>query len=196
MVKNFRRILIGLVLASGVWGCAARDDVIVLDNRLYTLQRQIQQVRDDTEGMKKQLTSRTEQLEKKIDSAQQPLLENQASSLNELEGIKGRLQTLQGRMESLEFSQKKDTAPRAALETLSKELKELQARVQRLEQPGAPPAKAEKTAEPAKESKEDRTEEKGAEKAKPPSGEELFQQGRTAQKRRIMKRLKKNITSI
>jgi len=175
-----------------IWGCAARDDVIVLDNRLYTMQRQIQQVQEDTDRLKKQLAGRTEQLEKKMEAAQRPLLENQASSLNEIEGLKARLQTLQGRLESLEFSQKKEAVPRAALDTLAKDIKDLQSRVQRLEQPAAPTpplasAKTEKEAEPvreAKETKEERAEEKGPEKAKPPTPDELLQQARTASKKK------------
>ncbi len=84
-----------------------------------------------------------------MESAQQPLLENQANSLNEMETSKARLQAVQGRLESHgAFAQKKRPPPGPPWISLTKDLKEVQLRLQRLEQPAfrlLPAAKRKRT---------------------------------------------------
>ena len=122
-MKTIGYALVGLWTLALFGGCAPRDDVVVLENRMYTQQRQIQQFKEELGLYKNQLNARAEQIEKKVERAQQPLLENQANSLSEIETVKSRLQAVQGRLEAMEYLQKKETNVREALDSLTKELK-------------------------------------------------------------------------
>jgi len=165
----YRLMWIGL-LSLVLTGCAARDDIIILANRTSTLERNLFQLRDSNEETKtafqetkSALSRRLEQSEKKIDSQLQPVLQNQANSTIQFESLKAEIQILQGRIEVLEHSQKKERAQ--LTESLSKDLKDLQARLQLLEKPPPPPpppptpidsgAKPEKAKEITREAKED-----------------------------------------
>ena len=106
--------LVGLWVLALMGGCASREDTVVLENRLYNQQRQIQQFKEEMGLFKNQLNARAAQIEKKMESAQQPLLENQANSLSEIETVKSRLQAVQGRLEAMEHFQKKETTARDA----------------------------------------------------------------------------------
>ena len=103
--------LVGLGVLTLMGGCASRDDVVVMENRQYNQQRQMQQFKEEMALYKNQLNARAAQIEKKMESAQQPLLENQANSLSEIETVKSRLQAVQGRLEAMEHLQKKETQP-------------------------------------------------------------------------------------
>jgi len=127
----------GVVLFLILAGCAARDDVIILANRTSSLERTLFQVRDTQEENKNALSKEIAQSEKKIESQLQPILQNQANTLSQQEALRVQIQFLQGRIEALEYNQKKDQSH--LNESLSKDMKELQARLQRLEKPPAPP---------------------------------------------------------
>jgi tol-pal system protein YbgF len=151
-------------------GCATREDVIILDKRTSSLERNLSQIRDANEETKTKLSRRIEQSEKKMDSQLNPVLQNQADSGVQQEALKEQIQILQGRIESLEHNQKKEQTQLG--DTLSKDLKDLQARVQRLEKPSpSPPSsdtvpKPEKGKEITKESKEESKEPKEPAKEK------------------------------
>jgi tol-pal system protein YbgF len=157
-VKIINRVLavaLFLVLA----GCAARDDIVILANRTSTLERILYQVRDTQEENKNALSKEMAQTEKKIESQLQPILQNQANTLAQQEALKVQIQFLQGRIEALENNQKKDQS--RLNETLTKEMQDLQTRLQRLEKPPTPPSPptdsgptVEKTKEVAQEGKE------------------------------------------
>lgn len=195
-MKTVRYALVGLWMLVLMGGCASREDTIVLENRLYTQQRQTQQFKEELGLLKNQLNTRADQIEKKMESGRQPLLENQASSLNEIETLKSRLQVVQGRLEALEYSQKKETNARTTLDSLTKDLKEVQQRLQRLEQSAssgvvaaAEAAKAEQSKETVKEPKVERKEEK--EKARPASPEDLFEEAGEAYKQKHFEEARK-----
>lgn len=135
-MKKLTRFIFFL-LAVFLGGCATREDVLILDNRTASLEQQLWILRDSMEGMKKTLPRRIEQAEKKIDSTLQPVHQNQANTLAQIEELKTQIQALQGRLEAFEYSQKKEQ--NRLSESLVKDLKELQNRVQRLEQPPLPP---------------------------------------------------------
>ncbi len=150
-------------------GCAARDDIVILANRTSSLERNLYQLRETNEESTKNLSKHIEQTEKKLGSQLQPILQNQADSTVQFEALKNQIQTLQGRIEVLEHSQKNEQI--TISETLSKELKDLQARLQRLEKLPAPPppppppsatpdqgSKPEKAKEISREGKEDQKE--------------------------------------
>jgi len=148
-------------------GCATREDIIILANRTSSLERNLYQFRDSNEETTTKLSRRIEQTEKKMDSLLQPVLQNQADSTIQFESLKAQIQFLQGRIEALEHSQKKEQAQLS--ESLSKDLKDLQARLQRLEKPPPPSpptsttptepgSKPEKAKEITREAKEDQKE--------------------------------------
>ncbi len=118
-------------------GCAGRDDVMILDSRTASLERQLNALKESNEGMNATLSRRIEQAEKKMDSSLQPVHQNQADMTAQVEALKVKIQSLQGRIEAFEYNQKKDQ--NRLSESLVKELKELQARLQRLEHPPTPP---------------------------------------------------------
>ena len=141
-------------------GCAARDDIVILANRTSTLERNLFQVRDAQEENKNALTKKMDQNEKKIESQIQPILQNQANTTAQQEALKVQIQILQGRIEALEHNQKKEQLHLS--DSVTKEMKDLQARLQRLEKPPAPPpppadsgTKPEKSKEVTQESKEE-----------------------------------------
>jgi len=182
-MKIINRVL-GVVLFLVLAGCAARDDIIILANRTSSLERTLSQVRDTQEENKNALSKEIAQNEKKIESQLQPILQNQANSLSQQESLRVQIQLLQGRIETLENSQKKDQV--RLNESITKDLKDLQARLQRLEKPPAPPsppvdtgtATPEKAKDVAQESKEGPKEAKEAGKAKEPgktSPDETFE---------------------
>jgi tol-pal system protein YbgF len=146
-------------------GCAARDDIIILANRTTSLERNLSQIKDSQEESKTALSNKMEQTEKKVDSQLQPLLQNQANSVAQQEALKVQIQILQGRIEALEHNQKKEQS--YLTESVAKEMKDLQARLQRLEKPPPPPppaesgtTKPEKPKEAFQESKEEQKESK------------------------------------
>jgi tol-pal system protein YbgF len=151
-------------------GCATREDVLILDKRTSSLERNLSQIRDANEETKTKLSRRIEQSEKKIDSQLNPVLQNQADSGVQQEALKAQIQVLQGRIEALEHNQKKEQTQLG--DSLSKDLKDLQARVQRLEKPSPPPqppepgSKPEKAKEITRESKEESKEAKEPTKEK------------------------------
>jgi tol-pal system protein YbgF len=158
-------------------GCAARDDIIILANRTTALERNLIQVRDAQEENKNALSKKIDQTEKKVESQIQPILQNQANTSSQQEALKVQIQILQGRIEALEHNQKKDQSQLS--ESVTKEIKDLQARLQRLEKPPAPPtpptetaAKPEKPKEVIQEPKEEQKETKETTKAKP---EDIFE---------------------
>ncbi|MBI4764243.1 MAG: hypothetical protein HY787_06535 [Deltaproteobacteria bacterium] len=181
--------LLGVILFMVMAGCAARDDIVILANRTTTLERTLFQVRDAQEENKNALTRRLEQTERKIESQTQPILQNQANATAQQEALKVQIQILQGRIEALENNQKKDQLHLKEQSHLSdsvtKEMKDLQARLLRLEKPPTPPppaadsgAKPEKSKEGAPDSKETPTEAKETDKAKETvklSPEEIFE---------------------
>ncbi|MBA4393848.1 MAG: hypothetical protein C0407_09880, partial [Desulfobacca sp.] len=136
MKKINRFIFLSLAVILG--GCASREDVLILDNRTSSLEQQLWIIKDSTEGTKTTLSRRIEQAEKKMDSTLQPVHQNQANTMAQIEDLKTQIQALQGRIEAFEYSQKKEQ--NRLSESLVKDLKELQNRVQRLEQP-PPPSK-------------------------------------------------------
>lgn len=164
-------------------GCAARDDIVILANRTSTLERTLFQVRDAQEENKSALTKKMDQNEKKIDSQIQPILQNQANTATQQDALKVQIQILQGRIEALEYNQKKEQLHIS--DSVTKEIKDLQARVQRLEKPPTPPpppvdsgTKPEKSKEVTQESKEEQKEAKETDKGKEPakvSSEEIFE---------------------
>ncbi len=138
-IKNW--ILVGflfLVLS----GCATREDVIILANRTSSLERTLVQVRDSQEENKAALSKKIDQTEKKLDSQFQPILQNQADATVQGESLRTQIETLQGRIEALEHNQKKEQMYLS--DSLAKEMKDLQARLQRLEKPpvASPPVYA------------------------------------------------------
>ncbi len=151
-------------------GCATREDIIILANRTSSLERNLYQFRDSNEETTTKLSRRIEQTEKKTDSQLQPVLQNQADSTIQFESLKAQIQILQGRIEALEHSQKKEQAQLS--ESLPKDLKDLQDRLQRLEKmppplpppptppvpPTEPGSKPEKAKEITRDSKEDQKE--------------------------------------
>ena len=164
-IKN--RILVGFLLMV-LSGCATREDIIILANRTSSLERTLAQVRDSQEESKAALSKRMDQTEKRLDSQFQPILQNQADSTVQVESLKTQIQTLQGRIEAQEYSQKKEQMHLS--DSLAKEVKDLQVRLQRLEKPAPPPAslppttptdsgaKPEKAKEITRETKEDQKE--------------------------------------
>ena len=129
--------LVGVSLFLFLIGCAGRDDVMILDSRASSLERQLNALRDSNEGLKATLSRRIEQAEKKMDSSLPPIHQNQADITAQIEALKTKIQTLQGRIEAFEYNQKRDQ--NRLSESLVKELKEFQARLQRLEHPPTPP---------------------------------------------------------
>jgi tol-pal system protein YbgF len=184
----------GIVLFMVLAGCAAREDIIILANRTSTLERNITQARDAQEENKNALSKKIDQTEKKIDSQIQPILQNQANTSSQQEALKVQIQTLQGRIEALEHNQKKDQLQLS--ESAAKEIKDLQARLQRLEKPPAlpppPPAesatKPEKPKEGAQETKEEQKEGKETVKVKP---EEIFEAAQGLLKKQAYESAKK-----
>lgn len=167
-------------------GCATRDDAVILDRRTTALERNHYQLRDSTEDLKAGLSRRIDQVEKKMEAVVEPVQQNQANTTAQMETLKTRIQELQGRLETMEHSQKKEQVRLS--ESLAKDLKDIQARLQRLEQAPAPPAeaaiKAEKTKEPVKEAKEEPREEKepAKEKAKT-TPEDLYEEAKALSKK-------------
>jgi len=170
-VKGFK--VICLIAIVGMFtGCAAREDIIILANRTQALERNLNQLRDKTEDNQAALTQKMDQMEKRIGSQLQPVLRNQAEAASQVEALKVQLQSLQGRIEVLEHNQEKGRTQ--LTEAWNKEIKDLQARLQKMEKaaeavPPPPPLegapKAEKFKEPAKEAKEEPRETKEATKA-------------------------------
>jgi len=111
--------------------------VLILDNRTSSQEHQLAVLRESTENMRTTLSRRIEQAEKKMDAAIQPVHQNQANTLTQFEDLKIQIQDLQGRLEALEYSQKREQ--NRLSEALVKDLKEMQTRLQRLEQPPPPP---------------------------------------------------------
>ena len=175
--------LFGVILFMVMAGCAARDDIVILANRTSTLERTLFQVRDAQEENKSALTKKMDQNEKKIESQIQPILQNQANTAAQQDALKVQIQILQGRIEALEYNQKKEQLHIS--DSVTKEIKDLQARVQRLEKPPTPPpppvdsgTKPEKSKEVTQESKEEQKEAKETDKVKEPvkvSSEEIFE---------------------
>jgi tol-pal system protein YbgF len=164
-------------------GCAAREDIVILANRTSTLERSLLQVRDTQEENKNLLNKRLEQNEKRLEAQIQPILQNQANTTVQQEALKVQIQILQGRIEALEYNQKKEQSnlkeQGQLSDSVTKELKDLQARLQRLEKPPAqppPPAdsgsKPEKSKEVTQEAKEEPKEAKETGKV---SSEEIFE---------------------
>ncbi len=118
-------------------GCATREDAIILANRTSSLERSLAQVRDSQEENKAVLSKKIDQTERKLDSQFQPILQNQADATVQGESIRSQIETLQGRIEALEHNQKKEQTYLS--DSLAKEMKDLQARLQRLEKPSPPP---------------------------------------------------------
>jgi tol-pal system protein YbgF len=169
--------LFGIILFMVMAGCAARDDIVILANRTSTLERSLLQVRDTQEENKNALTKRMDQNEKKLESQIQPILQNQANSTVQQDALKVQIQILQGRIEALEYNQKKEQVHLS--DSVNKELKDLQARLQRLEKPPPPPpspadsgTKPEKSKEVTQEAKEEPKEAKETGKV---SSEEIFE---------------------
>jgi tol-pal system protein YbgF len=181
--KNLLWGMVGIFIF--LTGCAARDDIIILANRTASLERSVYQIRDSQEENKIALTKKVDQTEKKVDSQLQPLLQNQANTSAQLEALKVQIQGLQGRIETLEHNQKKEQGN--LNESVAKELKDLQARLQRLEKPPPPPnvpaaaetgIKPEKPKEAFQEPKEEPKEPKVPSKEKEPakaSPEDIFE---------------------
>ncbi len=133
----FSRLTI-VLLVFFLIGCAAsREDVLTLDNRTYSLERQINAIRDSNEKRNTTLSRRIDQAEKKIESTLQPVHQNQADMTAQVESLRTQIQDLQGRVDAFEYKQKKEE--NRLSESLVKELKEIQARLQRLERPPTPP---------------------------------------------------------
>jgi tol-pal system protein YbgF len=170
-------------------GCATRDDAVILDRRTTALERNHYQLRDSTEDLKAGLSRRIDQVEKKMEAVVEPVQQNQANTTAQMETLKTRIQELQGRLETMDHSQKKEQARLS--ESLAKDLKDIQTRLQRLEQPPAPPApsaeaavKAEKTKEPVKEAKEEAREEKEPAKERAKTApEDLYEEARAFSKK-------------
>lgn len=165
-MKRYKRFCL-IALAGMLSACAAREDIIILANRTQALERNLYQLRDKTEENQVALNHRMEQMEKRIGSQLQPVLQNQADTTTQQEALKVQLQSLQGRIEVLEHNQKKGQVQ--LTEAWAKEIKELQTRLQKLEksaEAAPPPAtvekegKTERPKEPAKESKEEARENK------------------------------------
>jgi tol-pal system protein YbgF len=173
--KMFR--LFGVALFMVLAGCAAREDIIILANRTSSLERTLYQVKDAQEENKNALSKRIDQTEKKTESQIQPVFQNQANTSSQVDALKVQIQMLQGRIESLEHLQKKEQGQ--LNESVTKEMKDLQARLQRLEKPPAPPpppaepaVKPEKPKELTPEPKEEQKEAKETGKAAP---DEIFE---------------------
>lgn len=181
--------LFGVIVFVVMAGCAARDDIVILANRTSTLERTLSQVRDAQEENKSALTKKMDQNERKIDSQIQPILQNQANTTAQQEALKVQIQILQGRIEALEYNQKKEQSSikeqSHVSDSVTKDIKDLQARLQRLEKPPTPPppgadsgAKPEKSKEVTQEPKEEAKEAKETDKTKEPgkaSSEEIFE---------------------
>lgn len=171
----------GLSLFLFLIGCAGRDDVMILDSRTASLERQLNVLRESNEGTNTTLSRRIEQVEKKMDSLLKPVHQNQADITAQVEALKVHIQDLQGRIDAFEYKQSKEQ--NRLSESFVKELKELQSRLQRLEKPPPPPppppsasmapaepaAKAEKAPEITQDFKSDQKEvkEPAREKEKP-----------------------------
>ena len=95
------------------------------------------QVRDSQEENKAAFSKKIDQTEKRLDSQLQPILQNQADATVQGESLRTQIETLQGRIEVLEHNQKKEQIYLS--DSLAKEMKDLQARLQRLEKPAPPP---------------------------------------------------------
>jgi tol-pal system protein YbgF len=177
-----RLVWIGLIFIM-LAGCATREDILILDRRTSSLERNLSQIKDANEETKTKLSRRIEQSEKKMDSQLNPVLQNQADSGVQQEALKEQIQILQGRIEALEHNQKKEQTQLS--DSLSKDLKDLQARVQRLEKPSPPTPSSEPGPKPEKgkeitreskeESKETKEPAKEKEKAKS-SPEEIYKE--------------------
>lgn len=164
-------------------GCATREDILILANRTSSLERNIYQIRDSNEEKTTKLSRRIEQTEKRMDSQLNPVLQNQADTGVQQEALKAQIQILQGRIETLEHNQKKEQTQLG--DSLSKDIKDLQVRLQRLEktsppplpsEPGLKPEKAKEiTRESKEESKETKEPAKEKEKAKL-SPEEIYKE--------------------
>lgn len=133
-----------------LFGCASRDDVIILDNRISSLQHQILLQKDSVDGMQNSVSRRIEQTEKKVELSMQPVHQNQANTITQIETLKTQIEGLQGRLETLEYNQKKELTKQG--DVWSKDLKELLIRLQKLEQQpsGAPSPQVDQGNKPEK----------------------------------------------
>jgi tol-pal system protein YbgF len=183
----------GLALFLVLAGCAARDDIVILANRASTLEQNLYQVRDAQEENKSALSKKIDQTDKKAEAQLQPILQNQANTSSQQEALKVQIQILQGRIEALEYNQKKEQSHLS--ESIAKEMKDLQTRLLRLEKPPAPPpppaesvTKSEKPKEVTPEPKEEQKEAKEAAKV---TSEDIFETGQTLLKKQAYEGAKK-----
>jgi tol-pal system protein YbgF len=123
-------------------GCATREDAVTLDNRAYSLEDQISNLGESNAEFKASLSKQITEAEKKMDSALQPIHQAQAQNTAQIEALKTQIQNLQGRIENLQYTQKKEQNQFRV--TLLNELKEIRARLNRLKQPpsSSPPTPA------------------------------------------------------
>jgi len=128
--------LYAFLLVGFLNGCATRDDVLILDRRTSSLEQQVWSVRDSLDGLKTTLSKRMDQAEKKMDSTLKPVHQSQANTLAQMDELKSQIQSLQGRIEAYEYNQKKDQ--QRLSESLVKDLKDLQTKIQRIEQSPTP----------------------------------------------------------
>jgi tol-pal system protein YbgF len=139
--KSYRFVLIALVLFLS--GCATREDAIILDNRTASLERKISYMSNSNEDQMSNLSQRVEKMEKKLEATVQPMQQIQANSTTQIEALKTQIQDLRGRVEAMEYRVNKEQ--NRFSETMTHDLKDLQARLQRVEKltlPSTPPTPA------------------------------------------------------
>jgi tol-pal system protein YbgF len=185
--------LSGLVLFLVLAGCGVKDDILILDKRTSTLERNLYQVRDAQEENKSALSKKIDQTDKKVETQLQPILQNQANTSSQQEALKVQIQILQGRIEALEYNQKKEQSHLS--ESVAKDIKDLQARLLRLEKPPAPPpppaesvTKPEKPKEVTSEPKEEQKEAKETAKV---TSEDIFEAAQALLKKQAYEGAKK-----
>jgi len=156
-----KRTTLLIILSVWMLGCAAREDILTLDDNLASLHRRIASVERENADMKHRLASLEKAGEGKAEDFQGKTAEIQAS----LDRLAEEMQSLRGKVEEAEFLQKPVEAEQktreAQLAALEKGLQEQQERMGRLEgylnlesqeakASGKSPAPASKAAPPKK----------------------------------------------
>ena len=181
--KVFRILLIGVGL-SILFGCmASQDDVLILDDRIISLERRVSEQKKDLAGLQARNQEEWETLIKRLEDSKTMTHKELADGKANMQTLETKHKNLTGKIESLEhlLRQKgaKETELLGEVEGLKKELREISARHKKMEEKLAA-SKDPPKPEPALPSEEPKPQTPPAKPAAPETKkpEELFKKGR------------------